>query len=227
MNIFDLTPSVFDEFINVKQVPEERKHRSILVFGRGDADDFKSKGIDIAARAVAALPETHLVFVGAPKENLEEVAQRFLHCGVPANRLSVRSYDKSRETLKGLFCEVDLFLVSSRTGGFGLSGLEALSAGLPVLISKNSGFGEALSKVPFGSSFVIDSEDPERWAAAIKKLWEKGRQSRLKEAEVLRSSYERIYSWSKQSGALRFRMMELVQGKKRIRKITVSISMHF
>ena len=58
----------------------------------------------------------------------------------------------------------------SRTEGFGLTGLEALSAGLPVLISKNSGFGEALSKVPFGLSFVVDSEDPKVWAAAIKEI---------------------------------------------------------
>lgn len=45
----------------------------------------------------------------------------------------------------------------SRTEGFGLTGLEALSAGVPLLIiSCNSGFEEALSSVPFGSSFVIN-----------------------------------------------------------------------
>jgi len=56
-----------------------------------------------------------------------------------------------------------------------LTGLEALSAGLPVLVSKNSGFGEALSKVPLGSSFVVDTEDPEVWAAAIRNIWDKER----------------------------------------------------
>ena len=56
----------------------------------------------------------------------------------------MRSYLDSREDLKKLFCEVDLVLMPSRTDGFGLTGLEALSAGLPVIISKNSGFGEAL-----------------------------------------------------------------------------------
>ena len=48
----------------------------------------------------------------------------------------------------------------SRTEGFGLSGLEAMSAGLPVLVSRNSGFGEALSSVAFGSAFVTESKDP-------------------------------------------------------------------
>ena len=51
-------------------------------------------------------------------------------------------------------------LMLSRTEGFGLTGLEGLSAGLPVIISKNLGFGESLGSVRFGSLFVIDSEDP-------------------------------------------------------------------
>ena len=38
--ILDLTPGIFDEFVSVKQVPDERKHCSVLVFGRGDAEDF-------------------------------------------------------------------------------------------------------------------------------------------------------------------------------------------
>ena len=197
--IFNFTPGVFDEFTSVKQVVEERKHCSVLVFGRGDTEDFELKGFDIAGRAVSALPDTHLVFVGAPDGKHEEIAQRFLQCDLPANRLRVRSYVESRESLKRLFCEVDLVLMPSRTEGFGLTALEALSAGLPVLISKNSGFGEALREVPFGSSFVIDSGDPKVWAAAIKNIWDKDRKCRLKEAELLRMSYEREYSWTKQS----------------------------
>ena len=137
------------------------------------------------------MPGTSLVFVGAPAGEQEEIAQRLLDCGIPAKYLKVRSYVKSRESLKRLFCEVDLVLMPSRTEGFGLTGLEALSAGLPVLVSKNSGFGEALSEVPFGSSFVIDSEDPKVWAEAINNIWSKTRKTRLGEAAVLRDSYEK------------------------------------
>ena len=170
--------------MSVKQVPKERKHPTVLVFGRGDTADFELKGFDIAARAVASLPDIHILFFGAPDGRLEEVKQRFLDCDVPVKRLKVRIFGKSRESLKRLFCEVDLVLMPSRIEGFRLAGLEALSAGLPVLVSQNSGFGEALSRVPFGSSFVIDSKDPEKWAVAIKKAWEKGRHNRLEEAEA-------------------------------------------
>ena len=210
--LFNLTPGVFDEFVSVKQVLNERKHRSVLVFGRGDAEDFALKGFDIAGKAVASLPDTHLVFVGAPEGKHEEVAARLLDCGIPANRLKVRGYVNSRESLKRLFCEVDLAVMPSRTEGFGLTGLEALSAGLPVLVSKNSGFGEALSKVPHGESFVIDSEDPKIWAAAITEMWDKDRSRRLEEAKVLRTSYENKYSWVKQRNDLFERMVRLTPG---------------
>ena len=185
-NVVDFTPGVFDEFAEVKHSPEERKQYSILVFGRGDDEDFELKGFDIAARAVASLRDTRLVFVGAPDGKHEEIKETLTGCGVLARNVRVRGFVQSREELKRLFHEVDLVLMPSRTEGFGLTGLEGLSAGLPVLVSSNSGFGEALSKVPFGSSFVIDSEDPNVWAAAIKSVWDKDRQERLEEAETLR-----------------------------------------
>ena len=211
-NVVDFTPGVFDEFKSVKQSPEERKHCSILVFGRGDDEDFELKGFDIAARAVASLRDARFVFVGAPDGKHEEIKEKLTGCGAPARNLRVRGFVQSREDLKRLFLEVDLVLMPSRTEGFGLTGLEALSAGLPVLVSSNSGFGEALSKVPFGSSFVIDSEDPEVWAAAIKKVWDKDREGRLEEAVILRTSYERKYSWVDQSRDLLGKMISLLNG---------------
>ena len=211
-NVVDFTPGVFDEFKSVKQSPEERKHCSVLVFGRGDNEDFELKGFDIAARAVASLPGTRLVFVGTPDGKREEIKEMLTKCGVPAKSLRVRGFVQSRDDLRRLFLEVDLVLMPSRTEGFGLTGLEALSAGLPVLVSSNSGFGEALSKVPFGSSSVIDSEDPEVWAAAMKKVWGKDREGRLDEAETLRTSYERKYSWANQSRDLLGKMISLLNG---------------
>ena len=45
--------------------------------------------------------------------------------------------------------------MTSRTEGFGLAALEALSAGLPVLVSGNSGLAEALEEVPFVTTVVV------------------------------------------------------------------------
>ncbi|XP_068717116.1 D-inositol 3-phosphate glycosyltransferase-like [Montipora capricornis] len=214
--IFDFTPGIFEEFLSVDQGLEERKDCTVLVFGRGDAEDFQLKGFDIAGKAVASLAGTHLIFVGAPYGKYQEIKQSLLDCGLPATCLKVRGCVKCRESLRKLFCEVDLVVMPSRTDGFGLTGLEALSAGLPVLVSKNSGFGECLSKVPFGSSFVIDSEKPEVWAAAIKNIWDKDRQNRLEEVQILRLSYERKYSWTKQSDALLVKIINLVRARLRL-----------
>ena len=150
--------------------------------------------------------------MGAPHGKHEEIAERFVDFGIPEKCLRVRGYINSREALKQLFCEVDLVLMPSRTEGFGLTGLEALSAGLPVIVSKNSGFGEALGSVRFGSYFVIDSEDPIAWTGAIKGILNKDRKSRLDEVKALRGSYSERYSWSKQCKSLIEKMFELVDG---------------
>ena len=210
-DVFEFTPGIFDDFPSVQQVPGERKWCHVLVFGRGDAEDFKLKGFDIAARSVAVMSDTALVFVGAPQEKHEEIAKRFVDFGIAEKCLRVRGY-MGREALKQLFFEVDLVLMPSRTEGFGLTGLEALSAGLPVIISKNSGFGEARGRVPFGSFFVVDSEDPIAWTGAIKGIWNKDRKSRLDEVKALRGCYSERYSWCKQCKSLIEEMFKLVDG---------------
>ena len=211
-NVLNFTPGVLEEFDTVKQVPSERQQRSVLVFGRGGIEDFELKGFDIAGRAIAALKDTRLVFVGAPKGKHEEIAKRLNRCGVPLNRLRVRGFVEDRESLKRLFQEVDLVVMSSRTEGFGLTGLEALSAGLPVLVSHNSGFGEALYSIPFGSSFVVNSEDPADWTLAIQKLWDKDKKSRLEEVKALRDLYGRKYNWAEQIKGLVNKMINLAHG---------------
>ena len=212
-NVFDFTPGVFEEFKAVRQAPNQRQQRSVLVFGSGDVDDFELKGFDIAGKAIAALQDTRLMFVGAPDGKHEEIAKRLIECGVPASRLRVRGFAQDRESLKRLFQEVDLAVMPSRTEGFGLTGLEAMSAGLPVLVSRNSGFGEALRSAAFGSSFVIDSEDPAVWTVAIQNILSKDRECRLEEAVTLRDSYGRKYNWTKQIKELVDRMISLAHGR--------------
>ena len=87
--VLDLKPRVSDEFISVKQNPGDRKHCHILVFGRGNAENFELKGVDISARAVATLHDTQLAFVGAPFGKHQEIVQRLLNCNTPSNCLKV------------------------------------------------------------------------------------------------------------------------------------------
>ncbi|XP_068687986.1 uncharacterized protein [Montipora foliosa] len=210
-SVFVLTPSIFCEFSLVKQAAEEREKFRVLVFGRGNTEDFKLKGYDVAAKAFSKLKKRYqLVFVGAPLGREEEVAEKLCKHGIARSQLTVRSFKESREDLVRLFCEVDLCIMPSRTEGFGLAALEALSAGLPILVSGNSGLGDALEHVPHGSSCVLYSEDPRQWAKAIKSVRKKRRDVRLKETEHLRIQYAEEYSWEKQCGELVRRMLDSV-----------------
>ena len=108
---------------------------------------------------------------------------------------------------------VDIAILPSKTEGFGLSALQAISAGLPVLVSGNSGIAEALREVPNGSQCIVDSEDPADWARAIKAVRNKKRNVRLAEAKSLRENYLQKFSWEEPCNFLVKKMYNLAFGK--------------
>ena len=214
-DVLNLTPGIFSEFADVKQASQELSSFSVLVFGRGDSEDFQLKGYDIAAQAIAELKDItyKLVFVGATRGEEEKAADLLLKYGIDRSQLRVRRFNESREKLAQLFCEVDLAIMPSRTEGFGLAALEALSAGLPVLVSGNSGLGETLKKVSFGSNCVVESENPKDWACAIRVVRKKDREMRLDECKTLREKYAIKYNWQDHCNRLVDIMLNISRGK--------------
>ena len=218
IEILPLTPGTFSEFSDVKQATNESDNFKVLTFGRGDPEDFSLKGYDIAAKAIIELKDRsyRLIFVGAPDGKQEEVADNLLQSGISEDQLFVRKFVASKEGLKELFCEADLAIMSSRKEWFGLTALEALSAGLPILVNGDSGFGDALRNLPFGKSFVVDSYDPKDWAKAIAGVRQKDRAERLQEIQRLRTCYEEHYSWERQCKVLVHLMWNMVHGKNNL-----------
>ena len=202
-DVINFTPGIFTEFSDLKQAKRQGKIFSILLFGRGNEEDFEIKGYDVAAQAIAALEDDcRLVFVGAADGEQQEVAKRLLDCGILRRQLTVRTFYESRLEMADLFLQADLAIMPSRTEGFGLGALEALSAGLPILVSDNSGLGEVLSDLPNGSSFVVQSDDPDKWKEAIRQARRKSRDVRLQEAIDLRTRYDEKYKWQEQCEAI-------------------------
>lgn len=74
--------------------------------------------------------------------------------------MRVRPFIENWGHFKTVFSQADIAIMPSITEGLGLAAMEGLSAGLPILVSANSAFGEALRKVPSGSGSVIYSEQP-------------------------------------------------------------------
>ena len=212
--VFDLTPGIISEFSNLNHATNDGRNCRVLLLGGANPDNFFKDGLQTAADAVAELKKNsyHLIYVGAGKGTEQQFKDLFHKCGVSKSQLRIRSLPKTDDEWKKLFLEVDLAIMPSGDKEFGLEALLALSAGLPVLVHRESGFGEALRDVTFGTSAIVDSDDANEWASRIKKIRETDRKTRLKQAAELRSNYDEIYSWEKQLGPLVAMMFMMVSG---------------
>ena len=216
-DIFAVTPGLFvREFGDLEQAPNENSDFKVLLCGRGDDEDFELKGYSIAAKAftddrLKRKPQCRLIFVGAPDGKQEEIRQKLLQYGIAEEQLTVRKFIQSRNRMKNLLCEVDLAIMPSKSEGFGLVSLEALSAGLPILVGCKSGFARALENIPFGKPCIVDSDDPTKWAEAIDTV--RSRHGlRLEEIKALRNAYEKKYGWEKQCEAFVRKMSTMIYG---------------
>ena len=220
-DFFELIPGLFERefgYLPAKQKPKnESDDFIVLLCGRGDNEDFELKGYTIAVKAFAdqRLKRKHysLLFVGSPEGRQDEVRERLLEWGITNEQLTVREFVKSRERMKELFCEVDMVIMPSKSEGFGLIALEALSAGLPILVGSNSGFARAMNSIPYGKCIIVeDSEDPSKWAEAIKDIRDRHRLV-LEEIEMLKDLYSKKFCWKKQCEELVARLWKMVCGK--------------
>ena len=189
----------------------------MLLCGRGDEEDFELKGYNIAVEAFAdqRLKGKHysLLFVGSPEGKQDEVRKRLRKYGITDEQLRVREFVKSRERMKELFCEVDMVIMPSKSEAFGLVALEALSAGLPILVGSNSGFARAIENIPHGKcSIVGDSGNPAKWAEAIEDVRDRHGMV-LEESKILKERYSKKYCWKKQCEELVDRLWKMVYGK--------------
>ena len=221
-HIFNLTPGIFDESFFEQKQHRNSKNFEILVFGRGNAEDFEHDGLHVAAKAVAQLnkhePSYILKVVGAPKGEQEKLTERLEGLEIPRGHLIVKSFDEERTKLGQLFSKVDLVLMPSGTGAFGLTALEALSAGVPILITHNSGLAEALREVPLGKGCIVhvgqtvgQAAEAAEWADQIKQV-KKHRKTILEGARMLRNNYKEKYSWMDQCAAFVKKLRALHSG---------------
>ena len=212
--VFNLTPGIISEFSNLNHAINDGRNYRVLLLGGDNPDNFFKDGLKTAADAVAELKNNsyHLIYVGAGKGTEQQFKDLFHKCGVSKSQLRIRNLPKTEDEWKKLFLEVDLAIMPSGDKEFGLEALLALSAGLPVLVHGESGFGEALRDVTFGTSAIVDSDDAREWASRIKAIREMDRKTRLEQAAKLRSNYDEKYSWEKQLIPLVAMMFSMVFG---------------
>lgn len=181
------------------------------MFGRGSFEDFELKGYDIIGKAVASLERKfELTFVGAPQDEQRKMEKWFLEeTKISRDQLTIRGFC-SYEKMKKMFREADLVVMPSRTEGFGLVALEAISAGVSVLISRECGIAKALQAVDGGMAVVIPTASPDKWATKIQQLSEQTPDERYTSAVRLRENYEKVYNWKEESKKFEKMILQLV-----------------
>ena len=193
------TPGIIKSFL-VPQLPRWQLHAdkvfSCLVCGRAPFEDRLLKGYDIIANAIGSLGENFkMVFVGSPPEKQRKLEKWFLKkTKITREQLTIHSY-VDQQQLKKKFGESDFVALPSRTEGFGLVALEAISADKPVLISRQAGISEALQNIEGGNSVIVKSDVPDEWANKIQQLAKQNPQERHDKAVCLRKNYAKTYSW--------------------------------
>ncbi len=128
--------------------------RQVLLLAR--AEDVTSKGIDIATRAVAwaaarlgnAPGEPPVLVVrGVPVAEADAVKQRLDAIAAPGAQVILRPYTSQEDTLRPDLWQSRVVVMPSRHEGFGLVAYEAIAAGVPVLVSRESGLARLLAEI--------------------------------------------------------------------------------
>ena len=121
--VYGFTPGTLSELSALNLCSQSDKKFRLLMFGRGDSEDFELKGFDIAAKAVAKLNDKsyHLTFVGASSGSENRIVEELLDQGLCRSQLTVKRYLENRENLKTLLCASNLAIIPSRTEGFGFN----------------------------------------------------------------------------------------------------------
>ena len=201
--VISIIPGIFPELIDVHQIHEDQKRFNVLIYVNR-SEFFKQKGCDITARAISSLQDKsyHLTAVVLSRTSESEVRQHLTDEGMDSSRLTVVSFFHAPENWVNVISKADVLITPSRVEGFSMSGVYAISADLPVLISGDSGLGMVLKKLSSGQRHVVDSEDPQVWADKIKEVREKGQKAAALEAKILRKEYMNAFSWEDQCSKL-------------------------
>ncbi|XP_019617594.1 PREDICTED: uncharacterized protein LOC109464924 [Branchiostoma belcheri] len=168
----ELLPKPSDIFIDMKlKPPVDTKTKVVLSIGRVKGVE-RLKGVDLSAETMGMvinkLPHTKWRLRGIRRDDFQ--ASRSI---IEANTRNIVFFTPLEYATQEELCEdmgkADVVLMPSRAEPFGLIGLEAIAAGVPVVISNKSGLAEFLKKQDpeFDRTIVKIDEDGDKAAQTL------------------------------------------------------------
>ena len=144
-----------------------------------------------------------LLYAGrfAPEKNLPVLVDAIERLGSPYYLLAIgdgplpprgrcvriMSYETSEEQLATIYASADGFVHAGDQETFGLSVLEAMASGTPVVVRAAAGLAEL---VDHGAGIGVPTADTDEWATAIASLFDSQRQTRIRLARARAESLD-------------------------------------
>ncbi len=158
-NVSVITPGVDIDFFSPERIGALRKEaRVTLQYNEGESvilfvgSEFKRKGLDDLVPAIKS-KGLRLLVVGRG-ENIDHYNQLTRNCGVKERVIFTGLSDINQ--VRKYYAAADLVVLPSKSEAFGMSILEGMACGLPVVVSDNSGVAALIED---GKNGFIRSND--------------------------------------------------------------------
>ena len=214
--IAEMTPGLRDWGGTVDEADPPELNQ-VLVLAR--AEDPVSKGLDIAAGAVVRASvqlglspsrRPSLVIRGVPSDDQAKAkAKAYLESvAKPTIDFFMRPFSDDDSKVRADLWQSKVVLMPSRHEGFGLAALEAISAGVPVLISAESGLAQLLARI-FDEASLPEILPTHGDPSSVEELWGAAIAARLADSQTafrraaeLRSELAEKISWKRTAADL-------------------------
>ncbi len=148
-----------DHPLYAKGQPLEKKDKIVLFLGRMTMQKGPDYFLQMAKRVLSHMPNVKFVMAG-DGDMMERVIQLSIQLGIERNVLF--SGFLKGEDIAQAYSRADLYVMPSVSEPFGITPLEAIRQGTPVLISKQSGVSEAIK-----SALRVDFWDVEEMTEKV------------------------------------------------------------